>query len=488
MRQFLAEGLLLSALAGAAGFVAGVWVTRLLIALAQSGRAPFNLDVHPDARMLAITMATSVGTAVFVGLVPAIRATGLQLTSVLTESRATSADVAGVRLNGGRALVVTQVAISMALLIAAGLFARTLRNLESQDVGFGRDNVWMFWMAPIEAGRQGASLATLFGAAQDRVSVIPGVVSASPSTDCVMSGFIGLRSVSVAGRTPAADEDVNAQWNLVGPRFFGTMGMRLVAGRDFNPLDTDTSARVAVVNETMAQDFFGDANPIGRTFGFGRDLAQSIEIVGVVADAKYYSARDAKVPMVFLPYRQDVTHIFRMCLAVRLTDSSPATIDRIRRELRAIDPGVPLRLVNTTDDQLSRSLADERLTAWLAGSFSLLALLLACMGLFGVMSYMVARRTREIGVRIALGESRGGILRRVLRESLTLVGVGLIPGAIAAVIGGRFVQTLLFGVTPADPATMVEAALALASVAVLAAVIPARRAASVDPTVALRAY
>jgi ABC-type lipoprotein release transport system permease subunit len=192
--------------------------------------------------------------------------------------------------------------------------------------------------------------------------------------------------------------------------------------------------------------------------------------------------------MVFLPYRQDVTHIFRMCLAVRLTDSSPATIDRIRRELRAIDPGVPLRLVNTTDDQLSRSLADERLTAWLAGSFSLLALLLACMGLFGVMSYMVARRTREIGVRIALGESRGGILRRVLRESLTLVGVGLIPGAIAAVIGGRFVQTLLFGVTPADPATMVEAALALASVAVLAAVIPARRAASVDPTVALRAY
>ncbi len=488
MRQFLAEGLLLSALAGAAGFVAGVWVTRLLIALAQSGRAPFNLDVHPDARMLAITMATSVGTAVFVGLVPAIRATGLQLTSVLTESRATSADVAGVRLNGGRALVVTQVAISMALLIAAGLFARTLRNLESQDVGFGRDNVWMFWMAPIEAGRQGASLATLFGAAQDRVSVIPGVVSASPSTDCVMSGFIGLRSVSVAGRTPAADEDVNAQWNLVGPRFFGTMGMRLVAGRDFNPLDTDTSARVAVVNQTMAQHFFGDADPIGRTFGFGRDLAQPIEIVGVVADAKYYYARDPKVPMVFLPYRQDVTHIFRMCLAVRLTDSSPATIDRIRGELRAIDPGVPLRLVNTTDDQLSRSLAEERLTAWLAGSFSLLALLLACMGLFGVMSYMVARRTREIGVRIALGESRGGILRRVLRESLTLVGVGLIPGAIAAVIGGRFVQTLLFGVTPADPATMVEAALALASVAVLAAVIPARRAASVDPTVALRAY
>lgn len=485
VREFLAESLLLSALAGTAGFVAAAWMTRVLVAIAGSGRATFDLDVHPDARMLLITIGVSLASALAVGLIPALRATRLSLASVLTESRATSSSFAGVRLTGGRALVVAQVAISMALLIAAGLFARTLHDLKSQDLGFGR-GVWMFWMAPSEGGRQGAPLAAAFGAAQDRVRSIPGVLSASASTDGVMSGFIGLRSVSVAGRTASADEDVNAQWNLVGPGFFDTIGMRLLAGRDIGPLDTASSAPVAVVNETMAQRFFGDANPIGRTFGFGRDLTQRIEIVGVVADAKYFSARDGRTPMVFLPYLQDVTHIFRMCLVVKLAESSPALIDRIRRELSAVDSGVPLRYVDTTEDQLDRSLSEERLTAWLAGAFSLLALLLACIGLFGVMSYMVARRTREIGVRMALGESRAGILHRVCRESLTLVGAGVAAGAMAAALAGRWIQALLFGVTPADPRTLIESALALAAVAAVATLVPAQRACAVDPIVALR--
>jgi predicted permease len=376
--------------------------------------------------------------------------------------------------------------VSLALMIAAALFIRTLRNLEQQDIGVSRDNVWMFWMAPMEAGRSGDALAPLLDAAQERLATIPGVVSVSSSTDGVLSGFVGLRAVGVQGRVTPPGEDGNAQWNLVGPKFFETIGMRLVAGRDFGPQDTASAPAVAVINETMARQFFDDSRPLGRRFGFGRELSRLIEVVGVVKDAKYFSARDANVPMAFLPYRQDVAHVFRMCVVVRTASNDPGLISRIRSELQNIDPGVPLRMVSTTTGQLDETLSEERLTAWLAAAFGGLALLLACIGLYGLLSYIVTRRTREIGIRMAIGATRSEIIKHVVWDSALLVLLGIALGAPAAALAMHSVRAMLFNVSSTDPWTMGASAIVLIAVAAAATLLPARRASTVNPLVALR--
>lgn len=484
VRQLATEGLVLAVMSGAAGFVVAIWLTRVLAALVGSGRTAFAVDVTPDARMLGLTAIISLVTAVLFGLWPALRSSRVPLAA--TAGSAHGSRLATGPLRSGKTLVIAQVAISIALLISAGLFVRTLANLETGDIGVDRDHVWLFWMAPMEAGRTGNDLAPLFARAQERVTAIPGVVAASSSTDGVLSGFVGLRAVAVSGRGAAPTEDVNAQWNLVGPRFFETMGMPLLAGRDFGAGDSASAPLVAVVNETMARRFFEDARPIGRTFGFGRDLSHPIEIVGIVKDAKYFSAREDPVPMVFLPYQQDVAHIFRLCVVVRTSSDTAGVIDRIRRELADMDAAVPVRLVTSMAEQLDRTLASERLTAWLAGGFGGLALLLASLGLYGIASYSVARRTRELGIRVAIGEPRASILRRVLRDGLALVVAGIAIGGPIGVIAMRSVRSLLFDVGPTEVNTIALAIATLVAVAVAATFVPARRAAAVDPIVALR--
>ena len=480
VRQWMTEGLVLGVGSGAAGFAVAVWITRVLSTIAASGRASFDLNLAPDGRMLSLAAGVSFVTAVVSSVWPAYRASRMSATA-LGPARGAAP------IRRSRMLIVIQVAASFAMLVAGGLFVRTLHNLETQDIGVARDHVWMFWMAPAEAGRTGTTLAPLFATAQERAVAIPGVASASPSSDGVLSGFVGLRTVSVDGRVPTPGEDVNAQWNLVGARFFETLGMPLVAGRDFTAGDTAGAPPVAVVNQTMAKRFFGEANPIGRTFGFGRDLSRQVEIIGVVRDAKYFSARDDAEPMVFLPYQQDVDHIFRMCVVVRTSSDSRGLIDRIRGELASIDPAVPVRLVTSTTEQLDRSLSQERLTAGLAGGFGVLALILASIGLYGVAAFNVARRTREIGIRMAIGEPRRSILQRVLNDNLILVVGGFAIGGPVGVIGMQGVRALLFGVTPVDALTLCGAAGVLFAVAIAATIVPARRAAAVDPVVALRA-
>ena len=470
VRQLLIENTLLAGVSCVAGLLAAIWLTKAVRAIAVTGRMSVDFGVHADARLFGLTALVGLISVLIVGVVPAVRGTSRSLMA----------------LQSGRILVVAQVAGSVALLIAAVLFLRTLRNLETEDIGFDRHQVWMFWMSTLESGRQGPALASLFAAAQERLGAIPGVVTASPSTDGVLSGFVGLRAVTVAGRAPADVGDANAEWNIVGSRFFDAVGMRLLAGRDFGPADTDTAPRVAVVNETMAQRFFGDASPIGRQFSFGREVNNPIEIIGVVRDAKYFSARDEPAPMVFLPYQQDMSHLFRMCVVVRLASDAPALVTHVREELAGLDPSVPVRLVNTTTDQLDRSLSQERLTAWFAGFFGSVAGVLACAGVFGVMSQIVTRRTREIGVRIALGESRTGIIARVLRQSVALVAAGIAVGVPAGWLGARATRSLLFGVSPADPVSIASSAALLLGVAIAATIVPARRAAATDPIVALR--
>jgi predicted permease len=486
VRQLLAEGLLISGLAGVSGFLIAIWMIQTLVAMVASGRLALGVHVRPDTHMLGATLALSVLTGLLFGLVPARRGTTLSLTPVLTGSRGARRGGRGAVVRAAKLLVVVQVAASVILTIGAGLFVRTLRNLEMQHVGFDREHVWMFWMAPRQSGLQNQALAPVFAAAQDRIATLPGVLSVSPSDTGVLSGFVGLRAVAAEGHVPAPEEDTNAQWTLVGPRFFDTIGMRLLAGRDFGPQDIETSPHVAVVNEAMARHFFGDASPIGKRFGFGRDVTQLIQVVGVVENAKYFSARDADVRMVFLPYQQDIAHLFRMCVVVRTATTSSAIVTRIRDELRDIAPAVPVSSVNTTDAQFNRALSEERLTAWLSGAFGLLAVALACIGLYGVMSYTVSRRTREIGIRMALGESGASVLRRVLRECWILGAVGVAIGIPAAALSARWVQSRLFGVSASDPLTAAAAALLLLCVALLAGFVPARRASRVDPIVALQ--
>ncbi|HEV2690539.1 MAG TPA: ABC transporter permease [Bryobacteraceae bacterium] len=483
-QQLLTESLLLASMGGVIGLALALWGTNLLLAMAGSGRAPMNLEVPIDWRVLGFTAALCLITGILFGLAPATSASKVSLTPALSERGAGSAGVVG-RFSLGKLLVISQVALSLLLLIGAGLFTRTLTNLKSQDLGFAREHVWLFWITP-PSKSDGAPLAKLFDTVQQRISNLPGVVSASPSRNGLLSGFVGIRQVGVEGYTPKSDEDMGAQWSLVAPKFFDTIGMRLLLGRDFTDRDNEKAPRVAVINETMARDFFAGQNPVGRRFGMGGDEENAIEIVGVVQDSKYFSLRDKNVRMVYLPYRQDTAHLIMMCLAVRASGDQPGFTGRIRDEIRGIDPALVIPRIDTVEQQVDATLVEERLVAVLSGFFGVLAVMLACLGLYGVMAYTAARRTNEIGIRMALGATRSEVLTMVLKESLLLVALGIAIGVPATLAATRLVSSLLFGIRASDPLTIAGGAALMIAVAALAGFLPARRAARVDPMIALR--
>ena len=482
-QQLLTESVLLAFLGGATGLALAFWGSRLLTTMAASGRAAMNLEVPIDLRVLGFGALLCLATGILFGLAPALSTAKIALTPALSERGNTSSS--GSRFNLGKFLVVSQVAISLLLLIGAGLFTRTLANLRSQDLGFSRDHVWLFWINP-PTGSSGAPLARIFDAVQQRISGVPGVIAASPSRNGLLSGFVGIRQVNVEGYTPKSDEDMGAQWSVIAPRFFDTIGMHLLLGRDFTERDNEKSPRVAVINETMARDFFAGQNPVGKRFGTGGDDPGSIEIVGVVQDSKYFNLRDKNVRMMYFPYRQDINSLIWMCLAVRTTDDSPAFAGRIRDEIRAVDQRLAVPRIDTVEQQVNATLVEERLTAVLSGFFGVLALMLACLGLYGVMAYTAARRTNEIGIRMALGATRSEVLGMVLKECLLLVGIGIVIGIPAALALTRLVSSLLFGIKASDPLTIAGSAALMLAVAAVAGFLPARRAAHVDPMIALR--
>jgi predicted permease len=366
------------------------------------------------------------------------------------------------------------------------LFVRTLSNLESQGLGFNKEHVLLVWTAPGNINLKGAALEKLYEAVQERISALPGVISASPSRNGLLSGFVGIRQVNVEGYVPKSEEDSAVQWSLIAPKFFETIGMRLLAGRDFNVRDRENSPQVAIINETMARDFFEGRDPIGKRFGMGKGEIPDVEIVGVVQDSKYFSLRDSRDRMVYLPYRQDVGHLTEMCIAVRTAGDPTGLAAAIRSELRNIDKSLPVPRIDTAAEQVDATLVEDRLVALLSGFFGVLAVLLACLGLYGILSYTAARRTNEIGIRLALGATRGGVLGMVLRESLLLVVAGIAIGVPATLATTRLASSLLFGIGAADPLTIVGAVVLMIAVAALAGYIPARRASRVDPMVALR--
>jgi predicted permease len=379
--------------------------------------------------------------------------------------------------------------LSLLLLIGAGLFVQTLRNLRSQDLGLDREHVLLVWTAIRQSNRQiGAQVGALFETAQQHVSSLPGVVSASVSVRGVLHDSPSFPyPVRVQGEALDAGETAMAQTDVIMPRFFETLGMRLLQGRDFSSRDSETAPRIVIINDVLARRFFVDQSPIGKRIGFGYgSKGNELEIVGVVNSAIHITPRDPNRMMFYIPYRQDLQHLSSMCLAVRTSGNPRALARMVREELRKVAPNLPVLRVNSIEDQLDDVLVQERLIATLSGFFGVLAALLASLGLYGVMSYTAARRTREIGVRLALGATRTGVQRMVLKESLLLVMAGVAIGVPVTLAAARLVSARLFGVSAADTLTIAGASVLMIAVAGLAGYLPARRASKVDPIVALR--
>ena len=528
VRQLLTESVLLSSLGGLLGLLFAAWGTRVLLPSLSQGEIPPYLNLSPDIRALCFTVAVSVLTGALFGLLPAFLATRVDLNSALKNDRSglsPSPGARGVSMTFGQAYVISQVALSLLLLVGAGLFVRSLQNLQRVDAGFVRENALVMKLEPIGSNEKRPQLAARYSDLLRRVEAIPGVQVASLVGYSPMSRrewlVMGDRPgggypMSVQGYTPKPGEDMEIHAMQVYPNSFAALGIPLLAGRDFSPQDirkwvdgvscleldrerppgaAPLPTRVGIINESMAHRFYGNESPIGRRFGFvvgrcleRRDVTHNlwIEIIGVVKDVRYTSLRNEGRAMFYLPFSQTMGGERPMTLVVRTAGNPTSVAAAVRREARAMDPAMPMFEVETLATHVAASLREERLLATLSSGFGLLALLLSCLGLYGILSYAVARRTNEIGIRMALGADRRDVIWLVLRDAMRLVLLGVAMGVPAAIAASRLVSNQLFGVSAADPVAIGLATLALLVVAAVAGYLPARRATSVDPLVALR--
>jgi predicted permease len=383
---------------------------------------------------------------------------------------------------------VAQIALLLPLLVGAGLFVRTLHNLKTIDAGFRPEGVITMLINPPDGAYEGERLMGLWKDVLARVERLPGVRSATLTTLSPLSREERGVAVQVAGFSPGSDRDKGIRLNQVSPGYFQTFGVPIAQGRGFSDADNQTAPRVALLNETAVRFYFGDRKPLGAQVRFGRrePLSPPYEIVGVVKDARNRNLREADTRTIYLPVTQARDRLGRLTLAVRAEGRLTEFTSSISHELRAVGPDIMLTNIATLNERVDQSLLQERLVATLSLFFGLLALLLACIGLYGVMSYDVARRTNEIGIRMALGADAGRVVRLVLRETLLWVALGLTLGLGAALVTLRWLESLLFGLKPHDPLTVGLAALVLLAVAMVAGYLPARRAARIDPLVALR--
>ena len=484
IRQLLTESMLLALIGGVCGVLLAQWGVTVLVNLVAKD-AP--LDTYPDVRVLAFTVFVSIVAGILFGLIPALQASKTDLSSAMKEkNRMTSGFL---RVNLSSLMVVLQVGISMVLLTGAGLFARSLIKLQEEQVGFDRNNVLLVGIDPRLAGYKPVQLATLYQQLTDQLSSVPQVSSVSMATYAPMSGSRRSSSIKLSGYTPRPDEDLVVQDMLTGPKYAETLGIPLLRGREIGIRDTASAPRIAVVNSAFADRYFKDQNPIGRQFTFDdeTDKGAPLEIVGVIGDIKDDDARDHAEPTVYRPILQlQDQSAYSVTILIR-TQSDPSSLtSQVRQTINQTDDKLPMFGVTTLHEQLYSSLGTDRLIAQLVSFFGALALVLACIGLYGVMAHGVARRTNEIGIRMALGARGANIAWMILRETLYLVLAGLVIGVPAALIGARLIATQLFGLSPTDPLTLIGASLVLTIVALLAGYLPARRASRVNPLSALR--
>jgi predicted permease len=488
VRQILSEAILLSVLGGAAGLGLAFFGTRMLVDFVVQGSKTSALSPNPDLHVLAFTFLVSLLTGILFGIAPAGRVSRTQGAPALSSAR--SATGSGTRSNRRlpNVLVAAQVALCLMLLVGSGLFLRTLRNLRNQDFGFNRRNVLLIDFNAKLAGYKSEQLTGLYERILSRLNALPAVRSASISGTQPMSFGSWDSPIFVQGYSPAPNEDISTFINRVSPHYFQTVGIPLSQGRSIGPQDTTTSAKAVVVNQTLAKHFFPRGDAIGHQFTIADPSVPGIwQIVGVVGDAKYGPLRDEPKRMIYLPLEQmTADDHFAYSMQVR-AEGDPTNIENeIRAAVAEVDPNLPLLKVRTISEEVDLFVENERLISQLASFFSALALLLACVGLYGIMTYNVLRRTSEIGVRIALGAQSGGILWMVLKESMFLLAAGIAVGLPATLAVTGLLRSQLFGLGPFDASTIATALTTIALVILAAAYIPARRAAKVDPMVALR--
>jgi predicted permease len=482
VRQLLTESLVLAVIGGAVGVLLAQWGVSLLVTRVAA-TSPIN--VKPDLTILLFTAGISIASGVLFGIAPALRATRIDLISALKEK---SAQGRRGRFGLGPALVIIQVALSLVLLVGAGLFARSLIKLQREDLGFDRDNVLIASVDARLAGYKPSELSILYRQLYDRLSTLPNVRAMSMASYTPMSGSTIISTITVRGYTPNPGEKMNVSDILIGPDFNETLGVPLLMGRGIGLEDTPTSRKVAIVNRSFAQAYFHDQNPIGRRLTFDEDSDKDdFEIVGVIGDAKYDSAREKPERTIYRPILQVQDELAYANVLQLRTDGDPLNLAaQVRAEIAQVNGKIPVLNVTSLRVQTDEALRQEKVLAQLVSFFGLLGLVLSCVGLYGIMAHAVVRRTNEIGIRMALGAERRDIIWMVLKESLLLVFFGLMIGIPAAWGTAHLISSQLFQLSPGDPVTLSTAALLLTVVAALAGYVPARRAARVSPLVALR--
>jgi predicted permease len=484
-RQLLTESVLLSVLGGALGLLFAGWGVGLLLTVLSYGRTAASFELKPDVRILAFTFGVSLLTGILCGLAPALRATQVDLNPVLKGAK--SRESRPLRHGLAKSLVVLQVALSLVLLIGAGLLIRTVEQLYHVDTGFNRDKVLVGWVIPVLAGYDHAKEMRLYEGLMERLNAIPGVRSASLSRYRLLFARPD-RNLWVEGSAPGVDVDREVYCYPVGPRFFETQGIGLLLGRGFSSADAETAPKVAVISESVAREFFPNLDPIGRRLGFGKpEASRDFQIVGVARDIQPHLRELQPLRAVYIPYTQAFPDDYgQMTFVIRTALDPSIIVPAVRHQVQLTDRDLPLGDVKTQAADADEKLGDERSLATLLSLFAALGLVLASIGLYGTISYGVARRTNEVGIRMALGARKEDMLRMVLGEALSLVAIGVVIGVPLSVAGTRLISTLIFGVKPTDAMAISFASGVMMAVASLAAYLPARRTTKVDPVEALR--
>jgi predicted permease len=486
IRQLLTETTMLGLLGGTLGFLFSIWSVRLLLGFLPADRLPLVLDARADVRLLGFALVISLATGVLFGLAPAIQATRPDVSASLTDSPA--------RQRGGRfelrkALVVSQVTLSLVLVVGAGLFLRSWRNAIVIDAGLNTENVLLASMNPDLNGYAPGHVENFYRQLAARLRDLPEVRSVGMSESALLSGGysqVGLivpgRPLPPPGRDPNGDRGILL--NKIEGDFFQAAGGAILRGRDFGPRDTVSRPKVAIINQTAARHFFAEEDPLGKKVRLSG--VENVEIVGIARDSKYRNVREETPRIAYTSLGQDERPPGERTIYIRTAGDPLPLVAALRREVQTLDHDLPLYNVKSFAEQKSESLTRERLIATLSGFFGALALVLASIGLYGVMAYSVQRRTREIGIRMSLGAMRGRVVWMVLRDCLLMVAMGIALGIPLSLWLSRLVTGQLFGVTPGDPVTLAVAALMLTAVAALAGYLPAHRASRIDPMAALR--
>jgi predicted permease len=484
VRQILVESLTLALAGGALGVLLAMWSGTLLLRLLPLDGTATAISSDPDLRILAFTTAISIACGILFGLVPALQATRPKIVPTLKD-QGDAILAGGSHVRYRKVLVVAQVALSLLLLIGAGLFMQSLRNIRKLSPGFRTDHLLSFAVNPTLNGYDTTRAIALFDRLEERVGALPGVRSAAMTSTPILAGENWDSSITVPGREPLENEFA-PNVDTVSPGYFTALGATLLMGRDFTAADSAQAPRVAIVNQTFAQYYFGNGSPLGRTFYFTGDAAKTpVAIVGVARDGKYADLRESKQRFAFCPYGQRYT-AGPMTFYVRTAQGPDTLASAVRQAVREADANLPLFDMKTMEQQIDESVSSERIVSALSGVFGLLATLLAAIGLYGVMSFSVARRTREIGIRMALGAGRGSVLWLVLSEVAMLVGLGVAIAVPASFPLTKLARSMLYNVGPHDPWVLAGGAGVLITVALLAGYLPAARATRVDPLTALR--